>query len=261
VKTAHKTAERRKSVRQSPGRILAQAQAVLSNDHFVHSSGLHSDTYIKKDAIYANPANTIELGYQMAELARRWGAEVVAAPAMGGINLATATALGLSQLTGNVVQAVYVEQVTIPLSDAVRDRLHDSEWSTVVQAIHAGNLNVEDIFVRLDKFELRRGYDKIVHSRRVLVAEDVLTTGKSTRRTIEAVRNAGGEVIGVVAMCNRGGVMESMLGVDKLSSLIKIVRTMYPEDLCALCKNKVPINTEFGHGKEFLARQGRRGIT
>jgi orotate phosphoribosyltransferase len=243
---------------QSSGRILEQAQAVIRNDHFVYSSGLHGDTYIKKDVIYVNPANTIELGRQMAQLARKWGAEVVVAPSVSEFNLSAATALALSQLTGSVVQAVYVEQVTIPLADVVRTRLHNSEWSLVVQAINVGNLNVSDVFTKLDKFELHQGYDKIVRHRSALVVGNVLTTGKSTRRAIEVVRNAGGEVIGAVAMCNCGGVIASMLGVERLSFLLKIAVTTYPEDSCPLCVNKVPVNTEFGYGKEFLARRNRR---
>ena len=53
---------------------------------------------------------------------------------------------------------------------------------------------------------LRRGYDRLVAGRRVVVVEDVLNTGGSVRDTVAAVRAAGGELVAVAALCNRGGL-------------------------------------------------------
>jgi len=53
-------------------------------------------------------------------------------------------------------------------------------------------------------FELRRGFD-LHQGDRVLMVEDVVTTGLSSREGIEAVRAAGGEVIGMVALVDRSG--------------------------------------------------------
>ena len=47
---------------------------------------------------------------------------------------------------------------------------------------------------------LRRGYDRLVAGRRVLVVEDVLNTGGSVRDAVAAVRAAGGEVVAVAAL-------------------------------------------------------------
>ena len=45
-----------------------------------------------------------------------------------------------------------------------------------------------------------------VEGRRVLVVEDVSTTGSSPLTAVEAVREAGGEVVGVALVVDRGGV-------------------------------------------------------
>lgn len=51
-------------------------------------------------------------------------------------------------------------------------------------------------------FELRRGF-RLEPGQRVLMMEDVVTTGLSSREAIEAIRNAGGEVIAAGALVDR----------------------------------------------------------
>src|SRR6476646_6053861 len=53
-------------------------------------------------------------------------------------------------------------------------------------------------------FELRRGFS-LDPGIRVLMVEDVVTTGLSSREAIEAVRRAGGDVIGEAALVDRSG--------------------------------------------------------
>src|SRR6266581_1897233 len=65
-------------------------------------------------------------------------------------------------------------------------------------------LGVRAIFAeRLDgALVLRRGFT-VADNDRVLVVEDVLTTGGSTRETMHVVRTAGGEVVGVASIVDR----------------------------------------------------------
>src|SRR5437762_7986333 len=51
---------------------------------------------------------------------------------------------------------------------------------------------------------LRRGF-RIAKDAPVVVVEDVVTTGKSTRETADAVRAAGGRVVGFASILNRSG--------------------------------------------------------
>ena len=53
-------------------------------------------------------------------------------------------------------------------------------------------------------FELRRGF-RLDPDTRVLMVEDVVTTGLSSREAIEAVRAAGGEVVAEAALVDRSG--------------------------------------------------------
>jgi orotate phosphoribosyltransferase len=104
---------------------------------------------------------------------------------------------------------------------------------------------------------LKRGYGKVVKGKRVLVLDDILTTGTSARRTVAAVRDDGGFVVGVGCICNRSGgaVTADTLDVPQLQALLDLDLVTYAEDDCPLCRGNVPVNVEVGHGKEFLVRQ------
>jgi orotate phosphoribosyltransferase len=80
---------------------------------------------------------------------------------------------------------------------------------------------------------LRRGF-RLNRGERVLVVEDVVTTGGSTRETIDAVIDADGVVIGAGSMVDRsGGTVD--LGVRRQSLLTLEVPSWDPSE-CPLCK-------------------------
>jgi orotate phosphoribosyltransferase len=67
-------------------------------------------------------------------------------------------------------------------------------------------LGVDALFVErpTGRFELRRGF-AIGQDQRVLLVEDVVTTGLSSREAIEAIEDAGGEVVAAAALVDRSG--------------------------------------------------------
>ena len=76
-------------------------------------------------------------------------------------------------------------------------------------------------------FELRRGFS-LRQGTKVLMVEDVVTTGLSSREAIEAVRKAGGDVIGEAALVDRSGGTAD-LGVP-FTPLIRIDVPTYQPD-------------------------------
>jgi orotate phosphoribosyltransferase len=80
---------------------------------------------------------------------------------------------------------------------------------------------------------LRRGFS-INRNERLLVVEDVVTTGGSTRETIEAVTRAGGQVIGAGSIVDRnGGAVD--VGARRAALLTLEVPAYDPAD-CPLCR-------------------------
>ena len=84
---------------------------------------------------------------------------------------------------------------------------------------------------------LRRGFH-ISEGERVLVVEDVVTTGGSTRETIDAVAGAGGVVAGAGSVVDRsGGAVD--VGARRIALLTLEVPSYDPTD-CPLCKQGSP---------------------
>jgi orotate phosphoribosyltransferase len=107
-----------------------------------------------------------------------------------------------------------------------------------------------------DGLALRRGYDKIVAGKRVVVVEDVVNTGGSLVETVRVVRAAGGDVVAAVALCNRGGITAADLDVPRFESLLALTLEAWDAAECPLCRDGVPVNTAVGKGHEFLAQKG-----
>ncbi len=89
------------------------------------------------------------------------------------------------------------------------------------------------------KLTLRRGFT-IKPAERLLVVEDVITTGKSTKETIEVVNKAGGVVVAAGSLIDRSGG-KAELGVP-YKSLVTLDIPTYTPDTCPLCKSgSVPV--------------------
>lgn len=186
--------------------------AILRDTHVVYTSGLHGSAYVNKDALYPNTEAVAEL---CGEIARRFHGEkveTVLAPALGGIVLTQWTAHALGKMNGYKVAAIYAEK--------------NPDGS----------------------FAVRRGYDKYLKGRRTLVLEDVLTTGGSVLRVLEAIRPLEPKVVGVGALCNRGGLTAQALGVPRLEALMTLTLDTFPPESCPMCAKGVPIDESIGKG-------------
>ena len=86
------------------------------------------------------------------------------------------------------------------------------------------------------KMALRRGLE-IKKEDRVLVVEDVVTTGLSTSEVLEVARSKGAKIIGVGCVVDRSGKILDF-GV-KLKSLVKLDFPTYKPEDCPLCKKGV----------------------
>ena len=101
-------------------------------------------------------------------------------------------------------------------------------------------LNVRAIFAERQDgaLTLRRGFT-LSPGEKVLVVEDVVTTGGSTRETIELARAAGAEVVGAASIIDRsGGRLE--IDVPYVSLAALTVPTYQPE-ACPMCLAGLPV--------------------
>lgn len=198
---------------------ILQNAGVFRTGHFVFISGKHSSTYINKDDLYPHTKEISNLCKEMAQRFSEFNVEAVIGPAVGAAILSQWTAYHLSQLNGREVYATYADK--------------------------DGN----------GGFIIKRGYDRLIAGKRVLVVEDSVTTGGSMRKVVDVARACGAEIVGAIAICNRGNVRREDIGAPQFESLVTLELDQWSADECELCERDIPVNTDVGHGKEFIARK------
>ena len=155
---------------------------------------------------------------------------------------------GHFRLTSGLHSSGYL-QCAVVLQDSARAsalgsalaNLVRQQRATVVIGHEVGRaLGVRAIFAERQDgtLQLRRGFTLDV-SDRVLVVEDVVTTGGSTRETLDVARAAGATAVGAAAIVDRSGA-EPNLGVP-FHALLQITLPTYQPDVCPLCAQGVPV--------------------
>lgn len=197
--------------------VLKQINAIVTNNHFVYTSGMHGSVYIRKDMLYPHTKETSLVCQMIAKKFKDVDIDIVVGPSIGGIILSQWVAFHLSKLKKKEVLGVFTEK---------------DEQSNQV---------------------FKRGYDEIVKGKNILVVEDLTTTGGSVRKVVNAVKNAGGNVVEVCVMVNRNPEKVTSEIVGAPLTYLGIFRAeAFDREKCPLCKKKIPINTAVGHGKKFL---------
>ncbi|MDP2299212.1 MAG: orotate phosphoribosyltransferase [Coriobacteriia bacterium] len=132
------------------------------------------------------------------------------------------------------------------MAEAVADRDIDVVAAPAVGGIMIGFAVAQALGVRFIFSErqagvmtFRRGFS-VTPGERVLVVEDVVTTGGSVAEVIELVRAAGGEVAAVTSIIDRGG--EKVFDAEYLPLLRLEVESMEPGS-CPLCASGIPIDS------------------
>ncbi len=156
---------------------LFRSSGALRDGHFLLKSGRHSSAYLEKFAVLSDPAATSELCGFWAGRFRARGAlgdgpeiDLVAGPTTGGVILAFETGRQLG------TRAIFAEEV------------------------HTGGH---------PRREFRRGF-RIEAGERVLLVDDILTTGGSLLAMIPAVEAAGGDIVECVVLVDRSGGMRTL---------------------------------------------------
>jgi orotate phosphoribosyltransferase len=145
------------------------------------------------------------------------------------------------------------------LGRAIADRMRELRATVVLSPALGGvvighevgrALGVRAIFAeRQDgRLILRRGFT-VANTDRVLVVEDVLTTGGSTQETMQVAMAAGGQVVGAASIVNRTASAAGSAGTGQgtvqfdvpFAALLDVALPTYEPDACPLCAQGVPV--------------------
>jgi orotate phosphoribosyltransferase len=181
---------------------LFEAAGALRTGHFLLKSGRHSSRYLEKFAVLQYPSLAVEIGRRLAAGLAWHDPTLVVGPTTGGVLLAFDTARQLEPLLGHQVRGVFAE----PMERGRR--------------------------------ALRRGWSVSGNDRIVLV-DDILTTGASLVETLDAVRAAGGQPLAAAVIVDRSTEPVD-LGIP-LVALGRIEIESWPADACPRCAVGEPL--------------------
>lgn len=197
-------------------RQLFESSGALKSGHFVFTTGLHSNQYVDKDLALSPSVSARIHGWNIAREFVGRDIEVVVSPAEGAIALGARVADALTDLENReILFGVLRKDSDSPYGFTFRSS--GADWAS---------------------------------GKKILVVEDVLTTGTSARNAVGAVRAAGAEVTGLAAFANREGITAQMLGVPELFILLDVPAQSWSAENCPLCFAGKPIDTILGHGSK-----------
>ena len=189
-------------VRAAPIEEIFDAAGALRRGHFLLKSGRHSGRYLEKFAVLQYPSLAVEIGRRLAGELAGHQPTLVVGPTTGGVLLAFETARQLEPMLARPVRGVFAE----PMERGVR--------------------------------ALRRGWP-VAADERVVLVDDILTTGASLAETVSAVRAAGVTPLAAAVIVDRS-TRPVELGMP-LTSLGRIEIESWPPDECPLCASGEPL--------------------
>lgn len=207
---------------------ICRQRGIIRTGHFVLSQGLHSANYFNLKQIFAGQDDDLLLDIS-DDLARKLldgdgrttSAQVLIGPETGGANLAEHVADAIKTLTDFGPKVVRGKK------------------------IGGGNFSLS-------------GEDRaFIAGKNCVVVEDVWETGSSAIKSAVCGREAGGNVYMIMAAVERVDPSRGSakgLGFALYQFPSQTHEHQPPDNPCPLCIAKVPINTEVGHGREFLER-------
>ncbi len=182
-----------------PVLALFEQTGAYLKGHFRLTSGLHSPEYLQCALVLQHPSHAETLGRNLA---------------------------------GKLQELVPGKPIEMVISPAMGGVIIGHEVGRA--------LGVPAIFTERENgaMTLRRGFH-VDPGTRVVVVEDVVTTGGSTREVIELVRHAGCDVLAAGSIIDRsGGAVD--LGVPR-AALATMKVTAWPPDQCPLCAQGSPV--------------------
>jgi orotate phosphoribosyltransferase len=90
-----------------------------------------------------------------------------------------------------------------------------------------------------NKMTLRRGFSVPAKSK-VIVAEDVITTGGSVKDVIDVLNQQGASVLGIISLVDRRPEKGNQIFGIKYNSIIQVTPPIYQPDKCPLCRQGIP---------------------
>ena len=192
--------------------ILKRTGAYQSNEHILLPSGQHTGEFIEKTLVTTEPSFTEGLGAVIAKHFAQWPVDVVLSTGPGALILSHCVA-----------------------------RAHPSRPTLIY--------GTKGVVGGKRKVSLPNEFHRLIRpGTKVLLVEDLVSTGSTLRLLIELVERHGAQVVGIGALWRR--TKRAEVAGKPVFSLVARDFPTYPPEACPLCKKGMPLNEEFVRRRE-----------
>jgi orotate phosphoribosyltransferase len=191
---------------------LEEIGAIITNDHFVYTSGKHGSVYVRKDLLFAHPTLHYSFCEELSYLCKNLDFEVIIGPAIGGILISHL--MGLVMLRSSVFAEKDGDEL---IFKRAYEKLIQNKKVLIVEDI----LNTGSSLKKL--IRLVRSHNADIQG-----VGCFINRGNITAEFLE---------------------VPHLYSLAEIALDVYDTTTSDPSPLCA--KN-IPINTTFGHGQKYL---------
>jgi len=215
-------------------KLLAKANVLVSDDHFVYKSGRHGSGYLNKEMLVELSANEIvclieEIGRNAIangfspENRREIG---IIGPAMGAIYM-------------SLTLAAFFERVFVGCRF----------FPARTELVKVGSEKVHVIPEKLAGF---------YEGKQLVTIDDIVNGGTTIREIARLFKSLpGAEIFASMCIADRGGQTAETLGIDEHYPLLRVDMSQFSAKECPYCKDGVPVNTVLGKGNTFVEKFGQ----
>jgi orotate phosphoribosyltransferase len=205
--------------------ILAEANAVIDNDHFVYKAGTHGSAYINKERFpFLGARNLEKILFEVAESAVRNGLDLrgeksvgIIGPAMGATPYPLTIAVALEK--------IFPDTVFFPARTELETDKDGKRTHMIPDKLAAD-----------------------YKGKSFIIFEDIVNNGTTIREVSELFSHIG-KVLAAFCIIDRGGQNTQSLGIPAYYPWLRVDMSQYDAKDCPLCKSGTPVNTVLGKGK------------
>lgn len=184
--------------------------------HFVYESGYHSDLWLDLETLCRRPAVVQRYAAELARSVSGWRPDVICGPVVEGAFVGSMVASELA------CDFVYTTRVADPSGE--------------------GLFRVQ--------YPLPAVLSSVVAGRRVIIVNDVISAGSAVRGTVQSLRAASADVVGVACLVSLGNAFQAYASEQGLpvQGLLQLHdNNLWEPKACPLCLNKVAVENLAAH--------------
>lgn len=196
--------------------MIDELKKIIKEGHFVLASGRHSNVFFDKRELSKDREKLESVSGDIYEKVKKYDVDIIISPEKGAV-----------------------------------------PFGEVVASNYSGNGKIVK-FIRAQKDKNNNLYfgpetKGLIREKNIGIVEDIFTTGRSVKKIIDLIKENNGKVIFIAGILDRSdGVISKEFSKYNFEILDSTKADSWKSSDCLLCYKGIPIDTDFGHGSDFL---------